>query len=682
MACADGHTHLVQLFLNFSYPEYVRKIFKEAHGDRMCRLGIAINARDGHGHTPLHRAVFGNHLEIVEMLLSFQAPVLFHYKEGVIENLSSTVLDGGQEAEMANTVDPSALQTEMFCPVEVDSIDLEGNTALHLAVMSESSSGDHHKVAELLLEHGANPNKPIITSSGNSTALMLACKKMDSKMLDLLLRHRAVDDGQKVLKAAVDSQREDLISAFLQHRSHADVEYKINLMALLQEYHEKGDWSPNMESAGSVTLKSIWPNVAVMLNWYGVGFTQVSPEWMVRSCVPHNGRPSSVDVRDEILFNTITRIDISNNLLQQLPLAIFQLSSLRILNVENNKLQVLPSAGARSVSASQATNTVLATKQQGVAIEPDSSVTTNTESSAAVFEEDVQWCCPLLEEINLNKNRLSTLPAQLFKLPMLRRLTVSNNAIQSLPFDMWKAPMLVELNLSSNKLRSLPHSPQSNSQSMANFDAGHYDIISLASTVDSPANSVPNTPKKSTTADQQQIFEFDAIDSPRASPDKYYQDLPVTRVSHWQGRLKVRPVSNYQDMAASAQQQSKLTELNLGRNNFESVPTGLACLAPGLVKLVMAHNKLSHIGSLANYPSGLRILDVSHNVISGETTRDQLAIDEDRGLVCFSPHHQAKHVRRSVLNAFTTSLKIISGSVYIVSWALNVTTNYSLFSST
>ncbi len=64
--------------------------------------------------------------------------------------------------------------------------------------------------------------------------------------------------------------------------------------------------------------------------------------------------------------------------------------------------------------------------------------------------------CPWLEEIQLQDNRLTCLPAAIFTLEALVTLDVSNNKLQSLPFAVWDSPSLKELNVSFNLLTELP----------------------------------------------------------------------------------------------------------------------------------------------------------------------------------------------------------------------------------
>ena len=104
----------------------------------------------------------------------------------------------------------------------------------------------------------------------------------------------------------------------------------------------------------------------------------------------------------------------------------------------------------------------------------------------------------MLEEIQLQDNRLQTLPVALFTLKSLTALDVSNNKIQYLPFEMWTSPALKELNLSFNLLSELPVSRNALENEQANFQKDSLsDISSYDSDVSETAiEMLENTSKK------------------------------------------------------------------------------------------------------------------------------------------------------------------------------------------
>ena len=74
------------------------------------------------------------------------------------------------------------------------------------------------------------------------------------------------------------------------------------------------------------------------------------------------------------------------------------------------------------------------------------------------FPPQTAYSCPWLEEVQVQDNRLDSLPASLLRLPVLSILDASNNKLQTVPFAMWTCTSLRELNLSLNMLSDLPTS--------------------------------------------------------------------------------------------------------------------------------------------------------------------------------------------------------------------------------
>ena len=63
---------------------------------------------------------------------------------------------------------------------------------------------------------------------------------------------------------------------------------------------------------------------------------------------------------------------------------------------------------------------------------------------------------PVLEVLNLNRNQLTTLPAEIGSLPVLKVLGINNNQLTTLPVEIGRLQALQCLELSNNKLERLP----------------------------------------------------------------------------------------------------------------------------------------------------------------------------------------------------------------------------------
>lgn len=185
----------------------------------------------------------------------------------------------------------------------------------------------------------------------------------------------------------------------------------------------------------NLTYSTLFPNTPTMINWHNqrCHLTYIRTQWIVDAALHLNPKLKQNPRSFDIVLYSITRLDVSNNSLTSLPLTVFQLHSLRYLNVAQNKIDKLPIP-------------VPSPAKRGF-----------RRKSTSV--EDADYLCPVLEELYLQDNRLDQIPDAVFRLPSLVTLTVSNNKLQQLPFSMWLAPKLKELNASFNLLKELPTKP-------------------------------------------------------------------------------------------------------------------------------------------------------------------------------------------------------------------------------
>ncbi len=162
----------------------------------------------------------------------------------------------------------------------------------------------------------------------------------------------------------------------------------------------------------------------VIITWSKRKLETIKDKWITDSAINKNHQESARAVLNQnpkLVLGLITRLDLSANQLKTLPVLLFQLPSLRKLNLSDNKIRSLPSPESEH--------------KEG---------------------EDFTWNLPLLEDLELQKNELESLPKCLFDLPKLKTLLLSKNRIKEIPFKMWKMPCLRELLLQDNDLTGLP----------------------------------------------------------------------------------------------------------------------------------------------------------------------------------------------------------------------------------
>lgn len=185
----------------------------------------------------------------------------------------------------------------------------------------------------------------------------------------------------------------------------------------------------------NLTYSAIFPNTPTMINWHNqrCHLKQIRTQWLADAALHLNGKLKANPRCSEVALYAITRLDISNNSLTSVPLSVFQLYSVRFLNISQNKIEKLPPPPEH----------------------PDKKLHRSKKSQ----KTEANYQCPVLEELYLQDNRLDHIPEAIFRLPSLVTLVVSNNKLQQLSFNMWTAPKLKELNASFNLLNKLPSNP-------------------------------------------------------------------------------------------------------------------------------------------------------------------------------------------------------------------------------
>ncbi|GIX66529.1 hypothetical protein CEXT_19851 [Caerostris extrusa] len=451
-------------------------------------------------------------------------------------------------------------------------------------------------------------NRASDNTGSSSTALVEACKNRDVNMVDCLVRHGARDDNCKALKVASSNKDEYIASKLLTLKAYQDPEFKINKKALeiVPSAHLGG-------LLGSVTFSSMFPTTPVMINWHGQKCLQyIKEEWLINASMAHNVKLKLTARNQSSALMAITRLDISNNQLTELPLCIFQMSSLRHFNAANNKIFKLPEADTSKTSSSS----------------PKTKQDPRTANQSG-------WCCPVLEEIHLHDNRLDSVPPCLFTLPSLTVLDLSNNKLQTLPFKMWSAPKLRELNLSLNMLHDLPSKPP---------PARSISASRLAPSIsEDQVNSNESSPRHSTieSSSFDSSAEIPNLLSPTQDLDKKLKmdgDLRQQDLLHhnlWSNSVKIVESANGSE--ADKNHRCQLAALNLAHNAYEVVPPILSCFAVNLARLNVSYNRLTEMGPVSSYPACLKHLDLSHNRI--KTWISMRRVDPDinvDGTGCYS----------------------------------------------
>ncbi|KAJ4452048.1 hypothetical protein ANN_03564 [Periplaneta americana] len=437
-------------------------------------------------------------------------------------------------------------------------------------------------------------------ASSGSTALVEACRNRDIGMADLLLRHSARDDDCKALRVTTRNRDDILTAKLLSIKAYPDPEYKLNKSAMTEE------GLPALPQLGlsSLTYSSLFPNTSVMINWHNqqCDLSQVRKQWLVDAALNVNPKLKLNPRNQDIVLYAITRIDLSKNSLTWLPPIIFQLPSLRYLNVAQNKIEKLPPSGDRTVLISP-------TRRQKT-------------GRVSAMPDRLGYTAPVLEEVYLQDNRLEQICEDIFRLPSLVTLDVSNNKLQILPYNMWKSPKLKELNAAFNLLKELPSNPpEQESQDTISIasstesgrssyqDGGGDTLLELSGSVDISTAS----DNEGNSTSEENLLDAHTLHAAFVKA-KSVQQLDIMHHNIWSRSVEVTEQILHHD-DENEDNCSQLSALNLAHNQFTSVPVALPCLAVNLTRLNLSYNSLRSMSHITSYPSSLKQLDLSHNQI-------------------------------------------------------------------
>ncbi|XP_050524105.1 leucine-rich repeat serine/threonine-protein kinase 1 isoform X2 [Daktulosphaira vitifoliae] len=598
-ACINGNIQVLDLLLKYPYPSnYLIKLKKN---DWEYEVPFDINAKDVNGQTVLYLACLLGNVKIVEVLLNYQVKATkvngtdgssskesindLSKRNRISEGIQSIVsrLRGNQNKDMENEKYLKPIEINVYCNEEAP------ETALHVAVRNS-----YKEIVDALLEAGADPNLPTLQTSiefkqneddireAGCTALTLACKKGDAGIVENLLKHGARDDDCKALTASMEIKNQFLITTLLGTKAFADPEHKINKKAMTDNI------SSQFGSLSSLTYSNIFPSTPVMINWHSqrCKLDNIKSQWLIDAALHINPKLKMNPRSKEIVLFAITRLDISNNSLTQVPIIIFQLPSLRYLNLAQNKIEKLPNSSNYG------------------------HVTSPTTKKISRFYKSV-YTASVLEELYLQDNRLDKIPEDLFRLPSLTTLDVSNNKLQSVPFQMWQAPKLKDFNISFNLIKELP------------FAQSEQEAKSLR---DRSVGRVPLLDKT------YEVKITDAVD---------IENENVLLVHHnvWNRSVEIMEQIIRADETEVKSNSSQLSTLNLSHNQFSSIPPVLSCLAVNLTRLNMSYNCLRTMSYVTSYPNSLKQLDLSHNKICVWPSLPQVNLEEtssdEENILCY-----------------------------------------------
>jgi hypothetical protein len=140
--------------------------------------------------------------------------------------------------------------------------------------------------------------------------------------------------------------------------------------------------------------------------------------------------------KNKIPSKFISKLDLSNLNLNEIPSDVFELKNLRKLNLSNNNIKVIPSD--------------ISKLKMLEVLDISNNKITNFYAKICDLKK--------LKTLNLNNNKIVSIPKQISKIENLRSFSIANNKLKSLPDEFSNLSNLTRLNLSKNSFTEIPKS--------------------------------------------------------------------------------------------------------------------------------------------------------------------------------------------------------------------------------
>ena len=570
LACLHGFPKGVKELLTFrSHPRFSRLIT------------LDVNSIVKHSdHTSLHAAACSGNSELVGFLLSL---------EEIQRNRKARPLDSTEKKLL------TALQSQL----NTDRNDIG-------KCVYESPSG-----ALVVGEPGqTKQNKPLFL-----TPLAEACIHNNGEVVDTLLKHEIRDADGLACRVSVVTNNSHLAQRILSYES-----------TIRKEKSSKED---ERRKGGKERAVDLW---SLKLHWGEKKLSEVRKEWLNSEAIFNpacqgeeldevRGRrqgkrdspiaPLYSQLPEKIDHTFIRLVTLKSNALQRVPLELFLLKNVIMIDLSENSLVVLPTKSSR-------------------------------DRSLWDISEFCGWECTQLCELKLSHNQLTRLPLSVWVLPRLVKLTVNNNKLETLkpvntfstldlskslstidfssnklstiesfigelqalkvavftrnklttiPENLWLSQTLEELHASNNDIAALV-SPKENKEEEKEKEVDRGDVEPSGENTKPLIKMHMEAVRRSTRVTeararfQSQISRFSSVEP--------QQSVDLDAMGQCGNIDKLTQAQEYIDVG-EAQEYSKLTKLDLSNNKFEGFPDMLPCVAPSLVELNISSNPVGDI---------------------------------------------------------------------------------------
>lgn len=176
-ACINGHHTVIEILLNYSYPEHLLTTYRDPTGEWEWRLPFDPNTQDVTGQTALYVACLLGNKPLVELLLNWRVTCI---QTTLVNKRGDSVVNDTISVAAAAVPPPSQMSpTKRRISYSIQSI------------MSRLSLG-RDSIEEPIVEKSSNPLQlNILCGAARETALLAAVRGCHLDVVAILLKHEA-----------------------------------------------------------------------------------------------------------------------------------------------------------------------------------------------------------------------------------------------------------------------------------------------------------------------------------------------------------------------------------------------------------------------------------------------------------------------------------------------------------
>ena len=622
IACLNGDHRMVDIVLDhiFMLVDGQNHVYSEDDP-------FSLDMRDSYGVTPFYLACLHGFPKVVKELLTFKSHPRF--SRLITLDVNSIVKHSDHTSLHATACSGNSELVTFLLSLEEIKRDrrarpLDSTEKKLLAALQSQPNNDRSDTGKCVCESPSGAlvigepgqtkqNKPLFL-----TPLAEACIHNKGEVVDTLLKHEIRDADGLACRVSLVTNNYHLAQKILSYEC-----------AIRKEKSSKDE----RRGGGKGTGIDFW---SLKLHWGEKKLSEIRKEWLNSEAVfnpTYQGeeldevrgrrqgkRDSPIaslhsQLPEKIDHTFIRFVTLKSNALQRVPLELFLLKNVIKIDLSENCLVSLPTRSSRGRSlwdisefcgweCTQLSELKLSHNQltrlplsvwvlpRLVKLIANNNKLETLKPSNTFSTLDLS---KTLSSIDFSSNKLSTIEPFISELQALKIAVFTRNKLTTIPENLWLSPTLEELHASNNDIISLVSLKENEEEEKAEEEADRGEVHVEPSV----ENTKPlikmhmEAVRRSTRVTEararfrSQISRFPSID-PQQSVDL------DGSTGHCGNIDKLTQAQEYIDVG-EAQEYSKLAKLDISNNKFEKFPDMLPCMAPSLVELNISNNPVGDV---------------------------------------------------------------------------------------